>query len=133
MSRMERLLFGLIFGLLASCCATAAQLDLTENENGKDVLVDRGDLVVIHLKANPTTGYDWSYSPSKKGMLRQEGEVVREAKGNAKGMVGVPVSETWKLKAVRPGALLVTFSYIRPWEKGVDPVKTVSWPVLIRP
>lgn len=133
---MKRLLEGILLPLALSTlssCATAAQLDLTEQENGKDIRVDLGDLIVIHLPANPTTGYDWSYSATGKGMLRQEGEVVREAKGNARGMVGAPITETWKLKALRPGSLSITFSYNRPWEKGVAPAKTVSWPVLIRP
>lgn len=111
----------------------AAQLDLTEQENGKDLWVDRGDSIVIHLPANPSTGYDWSYSASKPGLIRREGDVLREGKGNAKGMVGAPINEVWKLKAVRPGTLVITFTYARPWEKGIPPVKNLSWPVKIRP
>jgi len=130
---MNHLLKGFALLLTLSSWATAAQLDLTEQENGKDLWVDRGDFIVIHLPSNPSTGFGWSYSISKPGLLRQEGEILREGKNGGKGMVGTPITEVWKLRAVRPGSLAVTFVYARPWEKGIPPVKKFSWPVTIRP
>jgi inhibitor of cysteine peptidase len=132
---MNHLLKGFVVLLALSSWAAAAQLDLTEQENAKDLWVDRGDFIVIQLPANPSTGFGWSYSASKPGMLRQEGDVLREGKNQyvANSMVGAPITEVWKLKAVQPGSLAITFSYARPWEKGVPPVKKLSWPVTIRP
>ena len=128
---MNHLLKGFFLLVALSSWAVAAQLDLTEQENGKDLWVDRGDLLVFRLPANPSTGYGWSYSASKPGSLRQEGEVLREKGSN--GLVGAPITEVWRFKAVRRGALAITFAYARPWEKGVSPVKKLSWPVTIRP
>jgi inhibitor of cysteine peptidase len=130
---MNHLLKGFLLLVALSGWAAAAQLDLTEQENGKDLWVDRGDLLVFRLPANPSTGYGWSYSASKPGFLRQEGEVLRERKEGAKGLVGAPITEVWRFKAVRRGSLAITFAYARPWEKGVAPVKKLSWPVTIRP
>jgi inhibitor of cysteine peptidase len=130
---MKHFLQGFLLLLGFSGLAMAAQLDLTEKESGKDLWVDRGDTIVIRLPSNPSTGYGWSYSISNPRLMRQEGAVLREGKTGAKGMVGTPLNEVWKLKARRAGSLTVTFAYARPWEKGVPPVKELSWPVTIRP
>jgi len=130
---MNHLLKGFLLLVALSGWVAAAQVDLTEQENGKDLRVKRGDLIVIHLPANPSTGYGWSYSASKPGFLRPDGEVIREGKSGAKGLVGAPITEVWRFKAVRHGSLAITFAYARPWEKGVAPVQKLSWPVTIRP
>jgi inhibitor of cysteine peptidase len=130
---MRRLLSGLILGLLLSCSATAAQLDLTEQENGKDLWMDRGDLLVFRLPSNPSTGYSWSVAASKPRLLLQQGEASCEIPKSAKGRVGAGGTEVWRFRAERAGTLTLTFSYARVWEKGVPPVRTLSWPVTIRP
>lgn len=130
---MRRLLAGLILGLLLSSSATAAQLDLTQKENGKDLWMDRGDILVFRLPSNPSTGYSWSVAASKPGLLLQQGEATCELPKSAKGRVGAGGTEVWRFRAERAGSLTLTFSYARVWEKGVPPVRTLSWPVTIRP
>jgi len=130
---IRHLLSGLILGLLLSSWATAAQLNLTEQENGKDLWMDRGDLLVFRLPSNPSTGYSWSVAASKPGLLLQQGEAACEIPKSAKGRVGAGGPEVWRFRAVRAGTLTLTFSYARVWEKGVPPVRTLTWPVTIRP
>ena len=223
---MRRLLSGLILGLLLSSSASAAQLDLTEKENGKDLRdclktresrvggdfsvgqegrtaaipvrscpvrsdtgqrekppnplgkskgrclaafparskpaagilprrcltiqtplalarhspvlrqplrMDRGDLLVFRLPSNPSTGYSWSVAASKPALLLQQGEATCELPKSAKGRLGAGGTEVWRFRAERAGSLTLTFSYARVWEKGVPPVRTLSWPVTIRP
>ena len=48
-------------------------------------------------------------------------------------MVGAGGTEIWTFRAVREGKTTLTFGYVRPWEKGIAPVKTVAWPVTVRP
>jgi inhibitor of cysteine peptidase len=129
---MKHFLRGALVVLVLSGWAAAASLDVTEKEAGRDLVLGKGDYLVIHLPANPSTGYDWSYSVSKGGKLRQEGKVVREVRAGAKGTVGAPITELWKFKALRSGSFTVTFSCMRLWEKGVPPVRKVSWDVTIR-
>ena len=129
---MKRLLCGLMMVLILSSRLTAATLDLTEQENGKDIRMDRGDYLVIHLTANPSTGYDWSYAVTGSRLLVQEGEVLRGSKAEGSGMVGAPMTEVWTLKAIRSGCCTITFSYARPWQKGESPFSRLSWPVTIR-
>jgi inhibitor of cysteine peptidase len=48
-------------------------------------------------------------------------------------MVGAGGTEIWTFRAVRKGKTTLTLGYVRPWEKGIAPVKTVSWPITVRP
>ncbi|MCX6959618.1 MAG: protease inhibitor I42 family protein [Verrucomicrobia bacterium] len=130
---MNHLLKGFVVLLALSSWATAAQLDLTEKENGKDLWMDRGDLLVFRLPSNPSTGYSWSVAASKPGLLLQQAEATCEIPKFAKGRVGAGGTEVWSFRAERAGMLTLTFSYARVWEKGGPPVRTLSWPVTIRP
>ena len=130
---MKRLLSGLIVGLLVSGWAAAAQLDLTEQDNGKDLRIDCGDLLVFRLPSNRSTGYSWSVATSTRCLLGQVGETGYELPKSAKGLVGAGGTQVWKFRALGVGSLTITFAYARPWEKGIPPVRTLSWPVTIRP
>lgn len=119
--------------LVVSGSAAAARLDLTEQENGKDILLDRGDELVIRLLSNRTTGYSWSLVMTGSGVLEQEGEAAYEAQRSDRRLMGAGGVEIWKFRAVKAGSITLKFNYRRPWEKDVPPVKSLSWPVTIRP
>ena len=130
---MKHFLTGLLITMALSGWTHAAQLDLTEAENGKDLRMDTGDLLVFRLPSNKSTGYSWSVVTSKRCLLGQEGEASCELPKSSKGLVGVGGTEVWKFRALGAGSLTITFVYARPWEKGVPPIRTLSWPVTIRP
>jgi len=133
MIRMKHFLLGLIMALVVSGSAAAARLDLTEQENGKDILLDRGDELVIRLLSNRTTGYSWSLVMTGSGVLEQEGEAAYETQRSDRRVMGAGGVEIWKFRAVKTGLITLKFNYRRPWEKDVPPVKSLSWPVTIRP
>lgn len=130
---MKRLLLGFLLTVLVSGFAAAARLDLTEQENGKDILLDRGDELVVRLASNRTTGYSWGLEMTGNGRLEQQGEALYETLRSDRRLMGAGGVEVWKFRAVRKGGVVLKFNYCRPWEKDVPPVKTVSWPVTIRP
>lgn len=129
---MKCLLPGILSCLLAMVSAAAAQLDLTEAENGKDILLDQGDLLVVHLSSNRTTGYGWSVKSSKPGKLKLAGEPLLNQAKSSHGLVGAGGVEAWTFRAVGVGRTRLTFSYARPWEKGVSPLHVIEWPVTVR-
>jgi len=130
---MKRLLCGTLCSMLLVGWAAAAQLDLTEAENGKDILLDRGDLLLVHLPSNRTTGYGWRAVSSKPGKLEELGKPALNQPKSSRGLVGAGGVETWTFRAAASGRTTLAFSYARPWETGVPPVRTLSWPVTIRP
>ncbi len=95
--------------------------------------MDRGDELVVRLHSNRTTGYSWSLVMTGGGVLKQQGEAAYETPRSDRRLTGAGGVEVWKFRAVKAGALMLTFNYRRPWEKGVPPVKSLTWPVTIRP
>jgi inhibitor of cysteine peptidase len=130
---MKRLLVGTLPMLI--CCGglLAARLDVTEEENGKDLLLNRGDLLVVHLPANRTTGFCWQPTFSKPEVLKAEGEAFYLVHKTLPHLVGSGGTETWIFRAEKAGSTSLTLGYVRPWEKGKAPEKTVAWPVTVRP
>ncbi len=129
---MKHFLRGVMMILAFSGWAVAAaQLDVTDKETGKDLVLGKGDALVVRLPANPSTGYSWYLAISKLGLLEVPGEGICEPI-KSEHMVGMPQTVVWTLKAVKSGSLRITFSYIRPWEKGVAPLRMVSWPITVR-
>jgi inhibitor of cysteine peptidase len=122
--------------LLMACLSmtlSAARLDVTGEENGKDLLLRRGDLLVVYLPANRTTGFGWQATFSKAGILKPEGDAFYLANRTSAHLVGSGGTETWIFRAEKAGNTTLTFGYARPWEKGKAPEKTVAWPVTVRP
>jgi inhibitor of cysteine peptidase len=122
--------------LLTACLSmtlSAARLDVTDEENGKDLLLNRGDLLVVYLPANRTTGFGWQATFSKAGILKPEGDAFYLANRTSAHLVGSGGTETWIFRAEKAGNTTLTFGYARPWEKGKAPEKTVAWPVTVRP
>ena len=126
------LMVGLL-SMMLPCALQASERTLTEKDAGKEVLLKKGDLLTVKLPSNPSAGYDWNCLVIGGGLLKQEGDVVRENKETARGIVGVPVTEIWKFRALEVGSLKMTFNYARPWEKGEPPARTLHWPVTIQP
>jgi inhibitor of cysteine peptidase len=122
--------------LLMACLSmtlSAARLDVTGEENGKDLLLRRGDLLMVYLPANRTTGFGWQATFSKAGILKPEGDAFYLANRTSAHLVGSGGTETWIFRAEKAGNTTLTFGYARPWEKGKAPEKTVAWPVTVRP
>ena len=73
---MKRLFGGILVAVLATGSLLAARLDVTDGENGKDLILRRGDLLTVTLNANRTTGYGWHPSLSREGILMSKGAAV---------------------------------------------------------
>ncbi len=120
--------------LLASLpgVAMANRLDVGEGEAGKDLVLQRGDLLMVTLPANPSTGYSWGVLSTPSGLLKQVRKSLFEPSPHHSAMVGVGGVQRWNFRAVAVGKVNLRFSYTRPWEHGVEPVRVISWPVIIR-
>ena len=126
---------GFLCALLAvaafSSMESATELRLTESDQDRTYLLHRGDTLLISLPSNRTTGYGWDYLFSTVGLLRQEGEMVYQQGKRAEGMVGTGGAEIWKFMAVKKGKTSLCFSYLRPWERSIAPVKTTTWNITV--
>ncbi len=46
--------------------------------------------------------------------------------------VGAPVDKEWTFKADKAGTYKITFTYQRPWEKGVAPIETKTYTIQVK-
>jgi predicted secreted protein len=118
---------------LLSGWAVAAQITLHESDERDQVVLSYGDLLQVELLSNLTTGYSWSFHFSRQGILFPDQKPTYRQAGERHPTIGAGALEIWKFRTLRPGDTKLIFSYARPWEKGVPPVRLVKWAVRVRP
>jgi len=106
---------------------------LTAEDNGDQVVLEQGQVLVVSLASNPTTGYGWEVMEVDESILRQEGdpEFVAPEVG-ATPLVGAGGTETFRFVVKGSGETKLTLAYRRSWEEGVEPLETFSVQVLGR-
>ncbi len=111
-------------------CGKGTQMKLTSADNNKTIDVKTGDLVVIDLEGNPTTGYNWEAKDLDTSMLEQVGEP--EFKSSDPSLVGSGGSIRLTFKALKAGTTTLNLIYHRSWEKDVAPINTYSVVVTVK-
>jgi inhibitor of cysteine peptidase len=100
---------------LGACAPAAGEVPLGVSDNGSQVEVDLGWVLVISLESNPSTGYGWHVAEIDPARLEQVGEVEFTSDAD-EGLVGAPGVETLRFKTVGSGITTLTLTYDRPWE-----------------
>ena len=93
-----------------------AQTVVTDAQNGATVQVAVGDVVVVRLPENPTTGYRWQISAAPA--LGPTGDEFTMGLSSAPGAGG---ERTLRLTAAKAGVFHVQAALRRPWESGSAP------------
>lgn len=89
-----------------------------------------GDEFVVTLNSNATTGYEWWMSGKPSSKIVTFVKSVYNAPGEA--VPGRGGTESWTFKAVGQGNTTITLTYVRPWEKGVAPVRVQRFDVSVK-
>ncbi len=63
----------LLFILLSGCVGKST-VNVNESQNGSSVDLQTGDMLVITLDGNPTTGYQWEMLPNTDGIIELQGD-----------------------------------------------------------
>jgi inhibitor of cysteine peptidase len=114
---------------LAAGCGSARRIELGADDEGREVQVQRGQVLTVTLESNPTTGYSWEWVDAGDGVLRQVGEAEFKSSSN---LVGAPGTETLRFSAEKAGRTTIKLVYHRPWEKDVEPLETFAVQVVVR-
>jgi predicted secreted protein len=95
------------------------------------VMTEEGREFTIRLTSNRTTGFQWRVG----GML--DDRIVKLVKSDYlsydTGLAGSGGEEVWTFTAVGKGETQITMEYARPWETGVQPIKTATIIVSVKP
>ena len=99
------------------------------SDNGSQIKLNKGQMLVITLEANPTTGYTWEVVESNMSVIRQVGEIEFQPESSLIGAGGV---QTLRFETMNVGQTPLKLIYHRPWEKDVKPLKTFSLQVIVK-
>jgi inhibitor of cysteine peptidase len=104
--------------------SASSVVTITDEDNGKDIDLPAGDTLVLRLKSNPSTGYNWAIKGDPLPLRLVKSSTKKNAQtGHA---VGAPVTQEFRLTAVSAGMASLTLEYRRPWEYNVTPAKTFN-------
>ena len=91
---------------------------LTAADDGSEIELKKGQLLVITLEANPTTGYTWGVAePLDEQVIRQVGEIEFVPESDLIGAGGVQII---RFEGVGAGRATIKLVYHRPWETEVE-------------
>jgi len=120
----------LIVAVLMVSGPVPREVHLTAADNGSEIELEKGDVLVITLEANPTTGYTWDVvKPLDEQVMRQVGKIEFKPESDLIGAGGVQVIQ---FKIVNAGRVALKLVYHRPWETDVEPPKSFAVQVLAR-
>lgn len=98
-------------------------INLTSADNGKAIKAAVDDIVLIKLKANPTTGYIWSPAKQAEGSAVEFKSRKYMTLGKTPPMPGQGGESTFTYNVVGAGKATILLSHRRPWEKKTKPAK----------
>jgi inhibitor of cysteine peptidase len=86
------------------------------------VVGEWSDSFTVSLEGNPTTGYEWTYSMSRDGVVEEvSSEYVSSATDPSRPQPGTGGTYTFVFEGVRAGDVTLTFVYDRSWSTSGPP------------
>ncbi|MBS0517521.1 MAG: protease inhibitor I42 family protein [Proteobacteria bacterium] len=90
-----------------------AEILIGEGHNGGTITGRPGDILVIRLAENPTTGFRWSATQADPEMLRPQSDDFEPAAGTGLGGGGL---RTFRYLLTGGGDTALALQLARPWE-----------------
>jgi len=115
--------------LVTGCGSSSNEIKLGADDNGGKVEMKEGQVLVISLESNPTTGYAWEVVDFEEGALEQAGEPEFKAESDRVGAGGV---QTFHFKAAEAGEIELKLLHHRSWEEDVEPLDAFTVQVTVR-
>ena len=102
-------------------------------QDGQQVELRQGQVLVVTLDSNPTTGYSWTVATVEPTILVQAGDPVYNAPDEQKApLVGAGGSETFRFTTSASGSATLRLEYRHPWEKNQPAAQTYTLQVVVR-
>jgi inhibitor of cysteine peptidase len=98
------------------------------DQPGEQVTVEAGEQFTIELASNPSTGYTWQLAQppgDQVALVDQDYEPEGDPRPGSSGF------QRFVFEGMKVGTTELTFSYLRPWETGVPPTDTATFPVSV--
>ena len=107
-------------------------VDVNDSDNGGEKALEQGQILIVTLESNPTTGYSWEMVEDPNLILEQIGKAeFKPVEQSNPPIVGAGGWEVFRFEAISPGRQTLGLVYRRPWETGAEPAKTFSIDVIV--
>jgi inhibitor of cysteine peptidase len=97
-------------------------LELTKVHNGQRAKVYVGNIIIVRLPGNPTTGYQWQAVPTANPVVRLMSQPQYVATPQSRGVAGGGGTFVFMFQVIQPGMGAIRLVYSRPWERNRQPV-----------
>jgi inhibitor of cysteine peptidase len=102
---------------------------LDEEDNGSRVELQRGQVLVVRLQCNLSTGYVWQVKEIDEQVVQKLGEPRFEP---GSGRPGAASSQLFRFEGVGMGQTPVRLGYQRTWERDAEPARMFVVEVVVR-
>ncbi len=100
----------------------AESVEVTEADHNGQIELERGQILVVKLESNPSTGYRWELADQNESILEQLGEAQFKSVAADEPQIGAGGWEIFRFRAVSEGQMTLLILYHRSWD--VEPSKT---------
>ena len=105
----------------------------SDNNTSSELEVEVGELLMVTLCSNPTTGFSWSETAniSDASILEQVSHEYIAPQSGQSSQTGAAGQEVWVFKALEEGTTTVYMEYSRPWQGGEEAIWTFELTVTV--
>jgi predicted secreted protein len=108
------------------------EINVNIEDEGGQVELEQGQILVVTLDSNPTTGYSWEQAENQESYLEQMGQPeFKQSLTGGRPVAGGGGWEIFRFKAISAGQMTLQLIYHRPWEEGIEPANTFFLDVVI--
>ena len=130
---VKALATAMLMAILSSCACPIGprHYNLTENDSGRTLHLERGDKFTVTLQSNPTTGYQWKFGtpPYDDTVMILHGDNYIPPQGE---LCGAPRKRSLTFLAQKSGRTGLRLIYVRPWEKDQEPANEFNLMVIVK-
>jgi len=97
------------------------EIRVTSGDANKEIKAKVGEIIVIEVEGNATTGYSWDEMPGRSDSVLESQGHEYKMQDFPVGMVGVGGKAVFRYRVKAPGKTEIVLGYARPWEKDKPP------------
>ena len=104
---------------------TLNEVNVDASFNGSETALAIGELLIVTLDSNATTGFSWNLSAiSDTAVIQKVSDEYIAPEQTDPPLMGQGGQEVWTFEALAAGTATISMKYIQPWESEAEPAKT---------
>jgi inhibitor of cysteine peptidase len=108
------------------------EVHVDQSDTDSQLEIEKGQILVVTLESNPSTGYRWELVENQETILEPIGEAeFKPSETSEPPLVGAGGWEIFRFKAISSGQMTLQLVYHRSWEEGAEPINTFSIEVIV--